>query len=104
MYFLFISNICCFAEFTGSSSKNRRPTVVDRNTAVRPTGGQHNPHLKANNIDKKLQSTSFAERTEEKPSSSDTRPKEGAFIHVLFATLLLMFWTFIFCMLRICTS
>lgn len=83
----------------GSSSRNGRPAVVDRNTEVRLTGGQHNLHLKANDMDMNTKSTSFAERTEEKSSSSETRPKEGAFafVHVLSTPFNTYIPTIIFC-------
>ena len=55
-----------------------RPTVAE----TRQMGRDHNLHLKAENTEDDLKAASLIERTEEKPSSSEMRPKEGAHLVV----------------------
>ncbi|PON73373.1 RecQ mediated genome instability protein, N-terminal [Parasponia andersonii] len=65
-------------DYAGLNSKNGGPAAVKRYPEIRPTGGNDNLRLKANGMDDHKKSASLAERPEEKPSSSETRPKEVA--------------------------
>lgn len=57
--------------------KTNEPNAVETgNTKVRENSGQRTADLERNNSVTGLK-TSIEERTEEKPSSSQTRPKEG---------------------------
>lgn len=57
---------------------NGGPTAVNRSPEIRPIGGKDNLHLKANDTDHNTKSSSLTQRIQDKPSSSETRPKEGA--------------------------
>ncbi|KAJ7978849.1 Tudor domain-containing protein 3 [Quillaja saponaria] len=56
--------------------RSSRPTAAVMNTELRPTRRWENLDKKADNKDVILKTTLPAERAEEKPSSSGTRPKE----------------------------
>lgn len=90
------------AEYPGVHSKGSEPIVI--NTEVRPIGGKQNLPLKSNVADKSFQKKDtdnplktdpVDERTQDKPSSSATRPKEGRCsfkdnlqLYIIFVTIL----------------
>ncbi|XP_041008910.1 uncharacterized protein LOC121253081 isoform X2 [Juglans microcarpa x Juglans regia] len=62
-------------DYAGSTSKSHGPNAVVGNTDFMPTGRQQNLD-KLTDMNRNPKTSSVTERTEEKPSSSETRPKE----------------------------
>lgn len=79
-----MSKMQSLADYSDVNSKSSRP--IARNVEVRPIGRQQDLHLKSNDVDNsdkkndtdnKLTTDSLDEQTQDKPSSSAARPKEG---------------------------
>ncbi|PSS15620.1 Tudor domain-containing protein [Actinidia chinensis var. chinensis] len=67
-----------FSQYSGSTSKSSGPTVLaeDGNFESRMINRFHNSDSMADGMDNNVKSATSTERTEEKPSSSEARPKE----------------------------
>uniref|UniRef100_A0A803NWY7 RecQ mediated genome instability protein 1 OB-fold domain-containing protein n=1 Tax=Cannabis sativa TaxID=3483 RepID=A0A803NWY7_CANSA len=64
-------------DYSSLNSKNGGPIKDKREPGIRPIGRNDDFHIKANDTDNHTKSASHTENTEEKPSSSETRPKEA---------------------------
>lgn len=75
-----------FADDSESTAKTSEPVAVEPtgNTKVMPSTSQQTTGLEKNNSVTSPKVTRVEERTEEDPSSSQARPKEGASNLLLF--------------------
>ena len=73
------NRIWWIAEYSGSTSTSSGQTVLteDGNYESRKINRFHNSDSKAYGMDNNVKSATGTERTEEMPSSSEARPKEG---------------------------
>lgn len=70
-------------------SNNVGPTAVKRIPEYRQIEGKGNLQWRATGEDKNKNPDTLTERTEEQPTSSETRPKEGATPFSMIATFVL---------------
>ncbi|GMQ06717.1 hypothetical protein CsSME_00051188 [Camellia sinensis var. sinensis] len=70
-------------KYSGSTSKSSKPTVLAKDGSSESR--LHNFDSKAGGVDNNVKSASSTERTEEKPGSSEERPKEGVISYLFVA-------------------
>lgn len=80
---------CSCSGFAGSKFNNGGPSGVKRTPEIRQIEGKGNLQWKASGVDKNKKPATLTERMEEKPSSSETMPIEGATSFSLIATYVL---------------
>ena len=74
-----------YADYSESTLKRFEPTAANSagNTESRWSRKNHTVEAKSDNADNGLKAALVTEKTEENPSSSETRPKEGATLSLL---------------------